>query len=182
MIQILELDKQLLLFLNSLGSPVFDPMWMIITNRGFNIFIYTLLLIYLGYIKSWKYLINIIILTGILILFTDQITNLFKLGIRRVRPCYNNEIQHLVRLVKPTCGGIYSFFSGHASNSFALAVFFGNIFKPNKILVKVLILIASLVAYSRIYLGVHYPLDVIFGAIFGSLSGLVFSFLWNKFF
>ena len=74
----------------------------------------------------------------------------------------------------------YSFFSGHASNSFALALFFSSVFKYNKLLFKSLILIASIVAYSRIYIGVHYPTDILFGSMFGILSGLGFSLLWSK--
>ena len=178
--QILNWDKQLLLFLNNLGSPFFDSFWMTITNRSFNIFIYLLLLIYFGYLKSLKNSIYLFFFTCFLILFTDQITNLFKIGIGRVRPCYDIEIQQFVRLVKPTCGGLYSFFSGHASNSFALAVFFGSIFKFHKLFFISLIFIASMVSYSRIYIGVHYPSDILFGSIFGISSGIIFSLLWSK--
>ena len=178
--QILDWDKQLFLFLNNLGSPFFDSFWMIITNRFLNIFIYLLLLIYLAYLKSWKHSIYLFFFTCLLVLFTDQITNLFKIGIGRVRPCYDIEIQQFVRLVKPTCGGGYSFFSGHASNSFALAVFFGSVFKYHKLLFKSLIFIASMVSYSRIYIGVHYPSDILFGSVFGILSGIGFSLLWSK--
>ena len=143
--QILEWDKQLLLFLNNLGSPLFDSYWMIITNRLFNIFIYISLFIYFAYLKSWKHSVYLFFFTCLLVLFTDQITNLFKIEIGRVRPCHDIEIQQFVRLVKPTCGGGYSFFSGHASNSFALALFFSSVFKYNKFLFKSLILIASIV-------------------------------------
>ena len=178
--QILDWDKQLLLFLNNLGSPLFDSFWMIITNRLFNIFIYISLLIYFAYLKSWRHLVYLFFFTCLLVLFTDQITNLFNIEIGRVRPCHDIEIQQFVRLVKPTCGGGYSFFSGHASNSFALALFFSSVFKYNKLLFKSLILIASIVAYSRIYIGVHYPSDILFGSMFGILSGLGFSLLWSK--
>ena len=106
--------------------------------------------------------------------FTDQLTNLFKVQIGRLRPCYDDEVKSLLRLVKPTCGGKFSFFSGHASNSFALAVFFGLILKPtNSFHFPVLLLIAFLIAYSRVYIGVHFPLDIFVGAIAGSL--------WNCF-
>ena len=178
--QILNWDKQLFLFLNNLGSPFFDSFWMIITHRFFNIFIYLLLLIYFGYLKSLKNSIYLFFFTCFLILFTDQITNLFKIGIGRVRPCYDIEIQQFIRLVKPTCGGLYSFFSGHASNSFALAVFFSSIFKFHKLLFINLIFFASMVSYSRIYIGVHYPSDILFGSIFGISSGIIFSLLWRK--
>ena len=154
--QILDWDKQLLLFLNNLGSPFFDSFWIIITNRFFNIFIYITLLIYFAYLKSWKHSFYLFFFTCLLVLFTDQITNLFKIVIGRVRPCHDIEIQQFVRLVKPTCGGGYSFFSGHASNSFALALFFSSVFKYNKLLFKSLILIASIVAIYRCSLPIRY--------------------------
>ena len=99
--QILDWDKQLLLFLNNLGSPLFDSFWMIITNRLFNILIYISLLIYFAYLKSWRHSVYLFFFTCLLVLFTDQITNLFKIEIGRVRPCHDIEIQQFVRLVKP---------------------------------------------------------------------------------
>jgi len=88
----------------------------------------------------------------------------------------------MVRLVKPSCGGLYGYFSGHASNSFSLAVFFSFIFGVKYIRLPYLLFsIAFLVAYSRIYIGVHYPLDVVSGMAFGSLVGLVFYFIWRRF-
>jgi undecaprenyl-diphosphatase len=115
-------------------------------------------------------------------LCTDQLTNLFKVQVGRLRPCYDEEIKTLVRLVKPSCGGRYSFFSGHASNSFALAVFFGLIFKESyRFLLPILLFIAFLIAYSRVYIGVHFPLDIFVGAVAGSLIGIGFFRLWNYF-
>jgi undecaprenyl-diphosphatase len=120
--------------------------------------------------------------TALLILCTDQLTNLFKVQVGRLRPCYDQEIRALVRLVKPTCGGRFSFFSGHASNSFALAVFFGSILKStHRSLFPTLLFIAFLIAYSRVYIGVHFPLDIVIGAIAGSLIGIMFYRLWTLF-
>ena len=100
----------------------------------------------------------------------------------RLRPCYDEEISFLVRLVKPTCGGRFSFFSGHASNSFALAVFFGTILKSySRLLPYILLIIAALIAYSRVYIGVHFPLDIFCGTLFGSFVGYVFHKLWKRF-
>jgi undecaprenyl-diphosphatase len=86
-----------------------------------------------------------------------------------------------MRLVKPNCGGKYSFFSGHASNSFALALFFGGFMKSyQRILPYVLLIIAGLIAYSRVYIGVHFPLDIICGALVGSLIGWSLYRLWDQ--
>ena len=105
----------------------------------------------------------------------DQITNLFKDGFARLRPCHDPDIAPLMRLVKDRCGGLYGFFSGHSSNSFALAIFFITFFKSIYPVMRWLVLWAAIVAYSRVYVGVHYPIDILCGALFGSVIGLVFA-------
>ncbi len=124
----------------------------------------------------------LITFVALMILVTDQGTNLFKNGFERLRPCHDPSLREMLRLVKSTCGGLYGYFSGHASNSFALAVFFSCIFrvKYNSLPLS-LLFVAFLVAYSRIYIGVHYPLDVVSGMAFGSLVGMVFYFIWRRF-
>ena len=124
----------------------------------------------------------LLLFVAFLILVTDQATNLFKDGLERLRPCHEPVLKEMVRLVKPSCGGLYGYFSGHASNSFALAVFFSCIFGVKYIRLPFLLLfVAFLVAYSRIYIGVHYPLDVVSGIVFGSLVGMVFYHIWRRF-
>ena len=124
----------------------------------------------------------LLLFVAFLILVTDQATNLFKDGLERLRPCHEPVLKEMVRLVKPSCGGLYGYFSGHASNSFALAVFFSCIFGVKYIRLPFLLLfVAFLVAYSRIYIGVHYPLDVVSGMVFGSLVGMVFYHIWRRF-
>ena len=123
----------------------------------------------------------LLIFTLLLVLITDQFTNLFKDGFQRLRPCYEPALEGLVRLVKEGCGGKYGYFSGHASNSFALAVFYSLILKSRfKKSPFLLIGLACMVSFSRIYLGVHYPLDVISGIIFGALVGFIFYLIWVK--
>ena len=105
----------------------------------------------------------------------DQITNLFKYGIARPRPCHEADVMVAMRLVKSWCGGAYGYFSGHASNSMAVAIFSGFMLKYRfKYLIYFLIIWAIAMGYSRIYIGVHYPLDVLSGMIFGGLSGYMF--------
>ena len=177
---LLAWDKALFLWLNGLGTVTFDAFWMIMTHRGSNVLLYLTLLLFYGFKYSWNGAAYLLLFTCLLILCTDQLTNLFKVQVGRLRPCYDEEVKTLMRLVKSTCGGRYSFFSGHASNSFALAVFFGLIFKPTYSLhLPVLLFIAFLIAYSRVYIGVHFPLDIFVGAIAGSLIGIGFHRLWN---
>jgi undecaprenyl-diphosphatase len=110
-----------------------------------------------------------------MILVTDQVTNLFKYGFQRMRPCHLAEIIDGMRLVREGCGGRYGFFSGHASNTMAAAIFIGLTLKNRfKYLIYILIVWAFLMAYSRVYIGVHYPLDIVMGMTFGLLTGYSF--------
>ena len=176
---LISLDKAFFLWLNGLGSPKFDNFWMLMTHRESNVIVYLFLWIFISIKTSLRKGLYLLIFTGLLILCTDQLTNLFKFSFARLRPCYDEEIKSLVRLVKPTCGGRFSFFSGHASNSFALAVFFSGILKAySRLFLYLLLFIAALIAYSRIYIGVHFPLDIFCGMLMGSLIGYLFHKLW----
>jgi undecaprenyl-diphosphatase len=173
--QLLQYDKELFLFLNNLGMPAWDNFWLVVTNKLTFIPLYALLL-YLVYKRfGLKVLLLIVIMVAVMITFTDQITNLFKYIIaKRPRPCREEEMQGIMRFVATRCGR-YGFFSGHSANSMAAAVFAGLLLKPyyNK-LIFILLFWSALVAYSRIYVGVHYPLDIICGMAFGALSGFGF--------
>ena len=180
---ILEYDHKLFLWLNNLGNESFDWFWMLMTNKLFNFFIYSIALIYLLKKTDIKSLISMImtlsLFLSILILISDQTSNLFKNFFERLRPCHDEQIFNSMRLVKDGCGGLYSFFSAHASNSFALASFF--FFVYYKIIQRKIILffvLASLVSYSRVYIGVHYPLDIITGSVFGFVSGFILFKFW----
>ncbi|MAC92205.1 MAG: phosphatase PAP2 family protein [Flavobacteriaceae bacterium] len=179
---LLAWDKTLFLWLNGLGTETFDGFWMLMTHRVSNVLLYLVIWVFYGAKYSWKVAAYLLLFTGLLILCTDQLTNLFKVHVGRLRPCYDEELKTILRLVKPTCGGRYGFFSGHASNSFALAVFFGLILEPScRLLFPVLLFIAFLISYSRVYIGVHFPLDIFVGSIAGSLIGICFYRLWTLF-
>ena len=121
---------------------------------------------------KWK-TIYIVLSVTILITLSDQISaHVFKDIFQRLRPCHNPEISGLIHLVNDYCGGKYGFVSSHAANSFAMATFTACLFRI-KGYAWFIFLWATLVSYSRIYLGVHYPGDIIGGAVLGFFLGIL---------
>ena len=180
--RIKQIDTELLIFLNNLGDESWDPIWIAITDK-FTFLPLFLLIIFLLFKKNGiKGLFIILLFISFLILFTDQFTNLVKDFIQRLRPCRLDELQNLLREIDIRCGK-YGFFSAHAANSISVAVFILNCVNESvkKYLKPILILWVLFFSYSRIYLGVHYPLDTIFGLTFGLLSGYLFTCIYYHF-
>ena len=185
--EILKLDSKLFLFLNNLGTSRFDTFWISLSKIEANILMYLFLIFLFFYIQNFRpkflNILYLLLVIALMITITDQGANYFKDSFQRLRPCYNESLMDSLRLVKENCGGKYGFFSAHASNSFSLAIFFALLFK-NKIRYMFIITMAyaSLISYSRIYLGVHFPIDIIVGGSFGITVGLItYSFLYLKF-
>lgn len=174
--QLVQLDTELFLYLNNLGSTSWDAFWMFYTTKFYWIPLYTVLLFLIYRMPNPKIFLLTVVIIALMVLFTDQVTNLFKkVLVMRLRPCHDPLLEGLVRLVKPECGGQFGYFSGHASNSMAVAVFSGLMLRIKyKYLIFVLLFWSALMGYSRIYIGVHYPLDVISGMAFGAFSGFLF--------
>lgn len=167
------LDKELFLYLNGLGTESWDAFWLFITDKLYAIPLYAVLLVLLIKSQKRKELLITLLLVAVLITITDQTANLFKkVLVLRPRPCHTEDLKVLMRLVKKSCGGDYGYFSGHASNAMALATFISLILRKHyKFIPYILFTWAILVGYSRIYLGVHFPGDVLTGFCFGILYG-----------
>ena len=185
--EILKLDSKLFLFLNNLGTTKFDAFWLSLSKIEANIVMYLFLIFLFFHIKKLRpkflYIFYLLFVFALMITITDQGSNFFKDSFQRLRPCYNESISDSLRLVKENCGGKYGFFSAHASNSFSLAIFFGLLFKNRiRYMIIITIVYASLISYSRIYLGVHFPIDIIVGSSFGIFVGfIIYSFVYLKF-
>ncbi len=160
------------MFLNGLGSNQYDEFWLLITKQ-LNWTPYFLILFFILYRKiGWKHLLISLVFIALLIAFTDQTSNLFKNYFQRLRPCNDFEINSTIRIVKESIS--YSFFSGHAANSSAAMTFVFLILRKYYKYAFVVFLFPLIFAYSRIYLGLHFPGDILSGYFFGVTFGILF--------
>jgi undecaprenyl-diphosphatase len=164
-----HLDQQLFLFLNSLNSPFWDQVMHALSGKVIWIPLYLSILIYIGVKYKRKFLI-IVLFIIVAATLADQTSVLVKNLVQRLRPCHDPSLQGLVHLFNGECGGLYSFVSSHATNSFDVALL-SLLFIRKRWFSIGIITWAIVIGYTRVYLGVHYPGDVICGSILGALIG-----------
>ena len=170
---LLEIDQSLLLLLNKLHSPFLDELMIRTTKWRWAGSGYVLLMILVSKGRGWKEWIWIALGIVLVVLLTDQITSsLMKPLIERLRPCRIEALQHL--LYTPVgCAGWYGFPSGHATTSFGLSFYLHRWPHLKGKWPWLLYAYAVCVSYSRIYVGVHYPIDIICGASIGLILGYI---------
>ena len=175
MIEALKIiDTSLFLIINGLHNAFFDFIMYWASNKLIWILLYAFLL-FLLYNHFKKQTIIIFLFAVALITCSDQLTSsLIKNIVERPRPSHNPALADSIHLVKDYEGGPYGFPSSHSSNSFALATFFVLLLMKHYRWIKFVMFPSILVAYSRIYLGVHYPSDVFCGMLIGILLGILY--------
>ena len=170
---LVEIDKNLMVFLNkTISNSIFDILMPIITNQNFLTIIGVILIIYLGYFGEKKGRITLLVLLFAAGMSDAICAQIIKPWVGRIRPSHEF-IEYINLLVSK--GGKWSFPSNHAANSFAFATVLSYFYDKNKI---ILFCIATTIAFSRVYVGVHYPMDIIFGAFIGYTISWITLSIW----
>jgi len=169
---LIQQDRELLVQLNALGNEKWDAFWLLITNQ-FNwipLFLLLFLLIFKAF--GWKKGIALVLLSAVLVTFSDQLVNLIKNSVMRLRPNNDLELKSIIRALKHPHG--FSFVSGHSTTSFAVTVFMVLLLRKHYKYIGFLFIWPILFAYSRIYCGVHFPIDIFMGMLLGTTIGVFF--------
>ena len=173
------LDSDLFLYLNGLHASWIDKVMVLITDMWIWMPFY-FLLIYWTVKQYGKRCGWVFLAVGVVVLCSDQLSShVFKPYFQRLRPCFNEDFKDLLHLPKGLAGGRFSFTSSHAANTFAIATFLTPALRKFRPWPAILLFFwASLSSYSRIYIGFHYPGDIVCGAILGTLVGMM---VWKTF-
>jgi undecaprenyl-diphosphatase len=163
------IDRNLFLYLNSLHTPFWDSIMLFMSGK----FEWTPLYLFIIWLLWRKYrgkIWLVFIVAVFAIALSDQISVFIKNQVHRLRPCRDESLTGLIHLVGHWCGGKFGFVSSHAANTFALASLTAPMLENRWYSIFIFIW-AVIVSYSRIYLGVHFPGDVICGALLGLIIG-----------
>lgn len=177
--EILHFDTNLLIYLNNLGNKQWDSFWLAITKQFNWIPLFGIILFLIFHKFGTKKGAFVFLYLVVLVAFADQLTNIVKIITQRTRPCNVTELQQYLRQFEYRPGG-FSFYSGHASVSSTFSVFIVFLLRKHFKWIFILLLFPVVFGYSRIYLRVHYPMDVISGYIAGIILGFLLYEIYKK--
>lgn len=174
---LVSIDTQLFLFLNGLHCALLDPIMIFFSGKTTWIPLYLLIIFFMYKKMGWRMVWALIALAVVVVLADQTSVKCFKNVVQRLRPCHTPAIKEMVYLAANRCGGKYGFVSSHAANTFGVAIFLAFLFTKKWFSIGIIVW-AALVSYSRIYLGVHFPGDIVAGAALGAICGYV---VWKSY-
>lgn len=174
--RLIAADQAAFLVVNGTHTGPLDMAMGAVSDLRFWIPLYIAFLVLVKLRWNWRGLWLALPVIALMILCSDSgSVMLFKNTVQRLRPCHEPALAGLVHLVPASCGGQFGFVSSHAANHFAIAaLMIGMLQRSPRWATVALLLWASLIAFSRVYLGVHYPADVIVGGLYGFAIGMLF--------
>lgn len=180
--QLLQWDTQIFLLINAEGSNAFfDFLMPLLREKWVWIPLYAVLLYFFYTTFKFKKTLVVVGITALLVVVANTLlADTAKHGFKRLRPCHEQTLKGKM-VERVGCGGQYGFFSAHATNHFAMAIFFGLLLaKRFKWATFSLLIWAASISFAQVYVGKHYPLDVLVGAWAGSLLGLLAYLFFTK--
>lgn len=178
---LISLDIRVFLFLNGLNSTWLNPIMDFVSGQ-FLWFPFIGLSLYFAFKQLSRKNFYLFILFLVLVLILSDTTSSYVLKnlTERLRPCREQDLKPLIYSFGQKCGGRFGFVSSHAANSLALTLFCLRTLKLPKAFFAIFLLLPFLVSYSRIYLGVHYPGDILGGLLVGTFWSSVYVFFWRN--
>jgi undecaprenyl-diphosphatase len=178
--RLIELDKKLLLFFNGHHNSFWDSLMYWVSRKEVWIPFY-IALIYFIYRSFKSRTILIVFVIVLVVTLSDQVSSsIFKPYFKRFRPCRDPEMASMVHIVNDGCGSKYGFVSSHAANTFGVATFLFLLFyRRNRNFIYCFVW-AAFVSFSRVYLGVHFPGDILVGAVIGVLVAILLYYLYLR--
>ena len=170
--KIIRFDKELMIQLNNLGTESWDQFWLLATNQLSWIPLYLIFFYLIFKSMGWKKGLALVLLTALLVTFSDQFTVFLKDSFERLRPNRDPSVSSMIRILKNNSS--FSFVSGHATTSMAVSLLMFLTLRKSYPYTWLFFIWPLIFAYSRIYIGVHFPMDVICGAILGAGIGALF--------
>lgn len=175
-----QLDADLLCTLNGLNCPYADQLMWLISGKFSSALIIVVMLALLARKHNWRNILTLVVMIALVVLLADRISSgIIKPLVERLRPTHNPELQNIVHVVNDYRGGKFGFVSSHAANLFGIATLISLVVRNRGTWVAMMGW-AAIVSYSRIYLGVHYPGDILGGIVVGVSMAFLIYWLWRK--
>lgn len=170
--ELINWDTDIFLALNFDGGPFLDDFFRIVSGKLTWVPLYLLIIVLLWRRYGWKYTLLAVIFAAIAVGMVDQLANFFKDSVQKLRPSHEPALKGLVHLVDGRVGGKFGTMSAHAATTFSIMTFYSSLIRAQWFTIMTIFWVI-LVSYSRIYLGMHYPFDLLFGAAAGIVAGVL---------